>query len=207
VRFNPVERAELQLISSNFARITGTAQPEDDGSNRRAAVTQHRRNVQKETAQLTAFRHARTVRKGSPDHSQDVSGTRPVLTIRNSILVVDDTRDSREMLAEYLTFCGFDVHQAEDGLEAIDKAVRIHPPIILMDLMMPRLDGWEATRRLKADERTRDITIIALSAFSCTDERHLAHEAGCDDFIPKPCDLDHLAHVVRNCLDRPGASA
>ena len=164
-----------------------------------------RRNVQIETAQPTAFRHARTVRKRAPDHSQDASGTRPHLTIRNSILVVDDTRDSREMLTEYLMFCGFDVHQAEDGLEAIDTALRIHPPLILMDLMMPRLDGWEATRRLKADERTRDITIIALSAFSYTDERHLAQQAGCDDFIPKPCDLDHLAHVVRNCLDhRPG---
>ena len=117
--------------------------------------------------------------------------------VDDSVLVVEDQRDAREMLTEYLAFCGFVTHGAADGLEAIDVAVRIHPPIILMDLMMPRMDGWEATRRLKADARTRDITIIALSAQSQTDEQHVARQAGCDDFIPKPCDLAHLEKVLR----------
>jgi two-component system, cell cycle response regulator DivK len=124
------------------------------------------------------------------------------LTTKGSILVVDDHRDCREMLTEYLTRCGFVVHGAADGLEAIEIAMRIHPPIILMDLLMPRLDGWEATRRLKADARTKDITIIGVSGFSLTDERQIAREAGCDDFIPKPCDLLHLGHVLRGILDR-----
>jgi two-component system, cell cycle response regulator DivK len=124
------------------------------------------------------------------------------VTTRNSILIVEDERDSREMLSEYLTHCGFVVHEAADGLEAIDIATRIHPAVILMDLMMPRLDGWEATRRLKADARTRDITIIALSAVSFIDEQQAAREAGCDDFIPKPCDLVQLADVLRRILNR-----
>jgi two-component system, cell cycle response regulator DivK len=124
------------------------------------------------------------------------------LTTKDSILVVDDHRDSREMLTAYLTLCGFVVHEAADGLEAIDMAIRIHPPIILMDIVMPRLDGWEATRRLKADARTKDLTIIALSAFSLTDERQNARAAGCDDFIPKPCDPGHLADVLRGILNR-----
>lgn len=114
-----------------------------------------------------------------------------------SVLVVEDQHDAREMLAEYLRYCGFAVHGAEDGLQAVDIAVRERPRIILMDLMMPRMDGWEATRRIKADERTKDSTIIAVSAHSHRDELQRAKQAGCDGFIPKPYDLEHLASVVR----------
>jgi CheY-like chemotaxis protein len=71
----------------------------------------------------------------------------------------------------------------------------------LMDLMMPRLDGWEATRRLKADARTKDITIIALSALTQTNVQQVAREAGWDAFIPKPCDLPSLVAVLRGILD------
>ena len=114
-----------------------------------------------------------------------------------SVLIVDDERDARDMMALFLGLCGYAVHVAADGVEAIDMAVRFRPAIILMDLMMPRMDGWEATRRLKADPWTRGIPIIALSAHSRTDEGFVARAAGCQDFISKPCDLDYLASVLR----------
>lgn len=105
------------------------------------------------------------------------------------------------MLTEYLEFRGFVVHEASDGREALDVAVRERPRVILMDLMMPRMDGWEATRRLKADDRTKHSSVIAVSAHSQIDERNTARQAGCDDFIPKPYDLEVLAEVVRKLVD------
>jgi two-component system, cell cycle response regulator DivK len=127
------------------------------------------------------------------------------MPIADAVLVVDDQRDAREMLSEYLAFSGFNVHSAQDGLEAIELAVRVRPRVILMDLMMPRLDGWEATRRLKSNDLTTKATIIAVSAHSQHDEQQLARQAGCDDFIPKPIDLERLASIVRGVLRQPPA--
>jgi two-component system cell cycle response regulator DivK len=121
---------------------------------------------------------------------------------QHSVLIVEDDREAREMMALFLAFCGYAVHVAADGFEAIDIAVRFRPAIILMDLMMPRMDGWEATRRLKADPWTRAIPIIALSAHSHVDEDYLARDAGCQAFISKPCDLDYLATMLRDFFDR-----
>lgn len=118
--------------------------------------------------------------------------------VSDSVLVVEDQHDAREMLAEYLRFCGFTVHGAEDGLQAIAVAVQERPRVILMDLMMPRMDGWEATRRIKADARTMHSTVIAVSAHSHRDEQHRATAAGCDHFVPKPYDLEQLATLVRH---------
>jgi len=117
--------------------------------------------------------------------------------LTHAVLVVEDQQDAREMLAEYLAFCGFLVHKAQDGLEAIAVALRERPCVILMDLMMPRMDGWEATRRLKSDERTKGCTVIATSAYSHRDEQQLARQAGCDEFVAKPYDLERLADAVR----------
>ena len=116
------------------------------------------------------------------------------------VLVVEDQHDAREMLAEYLRFCGFAVHGAEDGLQAIAIAIRERPRVILMDLMMPRMDGWEAARRIKSDDRTKASSIIAVSAHSHRDEQHRAKLAGCDEFVPKPYDLERLAKLVRERL-------
>jgi two-component system cell cycle response regulator DivK len=128
----------------------------------------------------------------------------PVLVApaEHSVLIVEDECEAREMMALFLAFCGYTVHVAADGFEAIDIAVRFRPAIILMDLMMPRMDGWEATRRLKADPWTRAIPIIALSANSHVDEDYLARDAGCQAFISKPCDLDYLATVLRDFFER-----
>jgi CheY-like chemotaxis protein len=118
------------------------------------------------------------------------------------VVVVDDDRDAREMLSEYLAFCGFAVHQAQDGREAIDVAERVRPGVMLMDLMMPRMDGWEATRRLKTDARTREITIVAVSACTHSAEQERARRVGCDEFICKPIDLEYLARLVSRLLAR-----
>jgi two-component system cell cycle response regulator DivK len=118
------------------------------------------------------------------------------------IVVVDDDRDAREMLSEYLAFCGFAVHQAQDGREAIDVAERVRPAVMLMDLMMPRMDGWEATRRLKTCARTREITIVAVSACTHPVDQERARRVGCDEFVCKPVDLESLAHLVNRLLAR-----
>jgi CheY-like chemotaxis protein len=120
------------------------------------------------------------------------------------VLVVDDDRDAREMLSEYLAFCGFVVHRAHDGTEAIDVAARVRPCLVLMDLMMPRMDGWEATRRLKTNQRTNGIPIVAVSACSHLNDQAWACGIGFDGLIPKPVDLEHLLRLVsRYCRSSP----
>ena len=106
---------------------------------------------------------------------------------RPLILIVEDFDDAREMYREYLDFSGFRVATARDGREAIDKALELDPDLILMDLSLPVMDGWEATRRLKADPRTAHLVIVALSAHALAAEGDRAREAGCDGFIAKPC--------------------
>jgi two-component system cell cycle response regulator DivK len=106
---------------------------------------------------------------------------------RPFILIVEDFDDAREMYREYLEFAGFRVETARDGREAIEKAREIDPDLILMDLSLPVMDGWEATRRLKGDPATAHLVIVALSAHALAAEGDRARQAGCDGFIAKPC--------------------
>ena len=92
-----------------------------------------------------------------PDNDNEARAERP------RVLLVDDYPDAREMYTEYLEFSGFDVVEAENGIEALQRAVDAAPDIILMDLSLPVMDGWEATRRLKADKRTASIPVVALT--------------------------------------------
>lgn len=117
------------------------------------------------------------------------------------VLVVDDVAHGREIFAEYLEFRGFRVATAADGVEAMDKAFELLPDIILMDLSLPQLDGWEATRRLKADERTSSIPIIALTAHALAAAHDRAKEVGCDAVVTKPCIPKDLEAEVRRQLD------
>ncbi|HYO16273.1 MAG TPA: response regulator [Thermoanaerobaculia bacterium] len=117
------------------------------------------------------------------------------------VLVVDDVAHGREIFAEYLEFRGFRVATAADGQEAIDQAFELHPDVILMDLSLPRIDGWEATRRLKADDRTRDIPVIALTAHALAAAHDKAMEVGCDAVVTKPCLPRDLEQEVRRQLD------
>jgi two-component system cell cycle response regulator DivK len=112
------------------------------------------------------------------------------------VLVVDDSADGREMLMEYLAFRRFEVAQARNGAEALVVARRLRPKIILMDLSMPGLDGWEATRRLKADPVTRHAIIVAVTAHAFAPEQDAARAAGCDAVIAKPFDLTDLADAL-----------
>lgn len=116
------------------------------------------------------------------------------------ILVVDDYEDAREMYAEYLRFCGFRVAEARNGNEALDQAFALMPDLILMDLSLPGMDGWEATRQLKADERTRHIPVVALTGHALAGASEGAKRAGCDSFVTKPCLPDDLVVEVRRML-------
>lgn len=120
------------------------------------------------------------------------------------VLIVDDYADSRAMWAEYLSFIGFRVAEAENGYEALERAQTLLPDIILMDLSLPGIDGWEVTRRLKADNRTRQIPILAVTAHAFSKEVEAAREAGCDGFVTKPCLPDVLAAEIRKVLSRSG---
>ena len=117
------------------------------------------------------------------------------------VLVVEDYQDAREMYAAYLQFSGFDVAEATNGLEAIEKAQQLLPDIILMDLALPRLDGWEATRRLKKDAQTRDIPIVALTGHALPGHAEGAQQAGCDAFVTKPCLPDALVAEIKRLLE------
>lgn len=120
------------------------------------------------------------------------------------VLVVEDYQDAREMYAAYLTFSGFDVEEATNGVEAIEKAVALNPDIVLMDLALPQMDGWEATRRLKTDERTRHIPIVALTGHALAGHAEGARQAGCDAFVTKPCLPDALVAEIKRILALQG---
>jgi len=117
------------------------------------------------------------------------------------ILVVDDYQDAREMYAEYLQYSGFRVAEARNGNEAVAQARSLKPDLILMDLSLPGMDGWEATRVLKADDETRHIPIVALTGHALAGASEGARKAGCDSFVTKPCLPDDLVVEVRRMLN------
>jgi CheY-like chemotaxis protein len=124
------------------------------------------------------------------------------------ILLVEDFDDAREMYRDYLVFSGFRVETASHGQEAIDKARAVSPDLVLMDLSLPGIDGWEATRILKADPATRHILIVALSAHALAAEGDRARAAGCDGFIAKPCLPPDLVSQIAGFLKlQPEAGA
>lgn len=114
------------------------------------------------------------------------------------VLLVDDYADAREMYGFYLGRRGYRVEEAADGHEALDKALGLRPDVILMDLSLPGIDGWELARILKGDARTSTIPIIALTAHALHGEEARALEAGCDAFVTKPC----LPHALADELAR-----
>jgi two-component system, cell cycle response regulator DivK len=123
---------------------------------------------------------------------------------RPLVLVVEDYQDAREMYTEYLKYSGYDVAEASNGHEAIEKATELVPDIILMDLALPRMDGWEATRRLKGADRTKNIPILALTGHALAGHADTAQQAGCDAFVTKPCLPDALVAEVKRMLAQRG---
>lgn len=103
------------------------------------------------------------------------------------VLVVDDNEDNRDIYAASLRHAGYEVEVACDGEEAVEVARRMRPSVVVMDLGMPGMDGWNAIAALRATPETRDVYVIVVSGFADTTSRKRAREAGCDEFLAKPC--------------------
>jgi CheY-like chemotaxis protein len=119
------------------------------------------------------------------------------------ILLVEDNEMNRDMLSRRLARNGYEVLLAIDGGEGLAKARAESPDLILMDMSLPGLDGWEATRQLKAEPGTRGIPVIALTAHAMAGDRQKALSAGCDDFDTKPVELPRLLTKIQALLQRP----
>jgi CheY-like chemotaxis protein len=117
-----------------------------------------------------------------------------------SVLVVDGDRDNRELLVEYLVFEGFEVAAAGDGLDALNRAVELRPDLVLTELRLPGVDGFELTRSLRAHPRLRDTLTVAVTATDHTDDRVRAMRAGCTAVIAKPYDLRALVSLIKDWL-------
>lgn len=122
------------------------------------------------------------------------------LRARPLVLLVEDQSDLRQLYAEQLAQSGFDVIEAANGAEAIAHTSAHRPDVVLMDLSLPILDGWEATRQLKANTATAGIPVVALTAHDGAGELLRATRAGCDWFVPKPCPPHALIAEVRRVL-------
>ena len=120
------------------------------------------------------------------------------------ILLVEDNEMNREMLSRRLERRGFQVEIAVDGEEGLAKASSVRPELILMDMSLPKMDGWEATRRIKASEDGRRIPVIALTAHAMAGDREQALAAGADDYDTKPVDLARLLAKIEALLQRAG---
>ena len=116
------------------------------------------------------------------------------------VLLVEDNEMNRDMLSRRLIRRGFEVVFAVDGKQGVDLARSERPDIILMDMSLPVIDGWEATRRVKADAATRGVPVIGLTAHAMSGDREKAIEAGCDDYDTKPVELDRLIGKMERLL-------
>jgi CheY-like chemotaxis protein len=116
------------------------------------------------------------------------------------VLLVEDNEMNRDMLSRRLIRRGFEVIFAVDGQQGVDLARSEQPDLILMDMSLPVLDGWEATRRVKADNATRSVPVIGLTAHAMSGDREKAIDAGCDDYDTKPVELDRLIGKIERLL-------
>ncbi|MBW2288616.1 MAG: response regulator [Deltaproteobacteria bacterium] len=121
------------------------------------------------------------------------------------ILLVEDQEMNRDMLSRRLTKRGYDIDIAVDGAEGIEKARSGNPDLILMDMSLPVIDGWEATRTLKADAATSSIPVIALTAHAMSTDREKALAAGCDGYETKPVELPRLLEAIEKVLAGAGS--
>jgi CheY-like chemotaxis protein len=116
------------------------------------------------------------------------------------VLLIEDNEMNRDMLSRRLIRRGFQVVFAMDGQQGVDLARSERPDIILMDMSLPVIDGWEATRRVKADDATRGVPVIGLTAHAMAGDREKAIEAGCDDYDTKPVELDRLIGKIERLI-------
>jgi CheY-like chemotaxis protein len=123
------------------------------------------------------------------------------------VLLVEDNEESRDGLSRHLKRKGFEILVAVDGRQGVDLAGAETPDLILMDMSLPVLDGWEATRQLKAAPRTRGIPVIALTAHAMAGDRERTLEAGCDDYDTKPIEFPRLLAKIQALLEKPAPPA
>lgn len=122
------------------------------------------------------------------------------------ILIVDDNQEARDLYATYFLWQGFRVQTASDGEMAVARAVEFSPDVVVMDLAMPRVDGWEATRRLKHDSRTAHIPVVACTGHAFGGSVARGFIVGCDAYVVKPCLPEDLMRQVREVLSRPSVA-
>ena len=120
--------------------------------------------------------------------------------MKNRILVVEDQEDNRRILRDMLTNAGYEVIEADNGGEALPSATANHPDLILMDIQLPVLDGYEATRRLKADPAVRAIPVIVITSYALSGDEGKARAAGCDDYVTKPYSPRQVLAKIRTYL-------
>ena len=118
------------------------------------------------------------------------------------ILLVEDNEMNRDMLSRRLQKRGYEIVMAFDGAQGVQAAQNTAPDLILMDMSLPVIDGWEATRRIKANPATQKIPVIALTAHAMSDDRAKAMEAGCDEYDTKPIDLERLLPKIQSLLNQ-----
>ncbi len=116
------------------------------------------------------------------------------------ILVVEDQEDNRQIIRDMLSATDYQIMEAENGEEALAAVAKERPDLILMDIQMPILDGYEATRRIKGDPALRSIPIIAITSYALSGDEQKAREAGCDDYVPKPYSPRQLLAKIRQYL-------
>ena len=137
--------------------------------------------------------------KSNPENGRDAPD------LQRRILIVEDNGDMRDFLRRVLACHGYAHLEAADGIEGMEIAQRDHPDLILMDMSLPELDGFEATRRLKADKETQHVPIIAVTAHACPADEKRALEAGCDAYLSKPYSLREFLDIVQKFLPSPVA--
>lgn len=117
------------------------------------------------------------------------------------ILIVEDTEDNRQILRDLLTNAGFDIIEAHDGEAAVEAAFEFRPDLILMDIQLPIMNGYEAIRRIKADTTLQLIPIIAVTSYALSEDKEKARAAGCDGYVAKPFSPRQLLATVRDLLE------
>jgi two-component system, cell cycle response regulator DivK len=122
--------------------------------------------------------------------------------MKQRILVIEDTEDNRQILRDLLSSAGYEIIEAMDGESGVSMAAKEVPDLILMDIQLPVIDGYEATRRLKADPATRHIPVVAVTSYALVGDEAKARDAGCDGYVAKPFSPRHLLETVREFLGR-----
>jgi CheY-like chemotaxis protein len=124
-----------------------------------------------------------------------------------SVLLVEDDREGRRMFADWLTRAGFHVDEAHNGLQALERALDVTPDVVVTDLNIPGIDGFELTRRLRLDPRTREIPVLAVTGYAAfASDPGRARRAGCDAVLPKPCTPGALETAIRALIEERSQS-